>query len=62
MESSSLKELDPIGETWIPGGEDGNYFFFMLEDHITGGKNDLQRLISFFLSLTICQALILSGY
>jgi len=37
-------------------------FFFMLEDHITGGKNDLQGLISFFLSLTICQALILSGY
>lgn len=40
----------------------GQKLFFCLWDHITGGKNDLQRLISFFLSLTICQGLILSGY
>lgn len=60
MGSNFFKELEAKGETRIPGGEDGNYFF--LWDHITFGKNDLQRLISFFLSLTICQDLILSGY
>lgn len=31
-------------------------------DRVTGGKIDLQGLGSSFVSLTICQDLILSGY
>lgn len=62
MGSDFWKELDPRGDTQIPGGEDGNDFFFLMWDHVTGGKIDLQGLGSSFVSLTICQDLILSGY
>lgn len=65
MGSEFWKELDPRGDTGIPGGEDGNdffFFFFLVWDHVTAGKIDLQGLSSSFVSLTICQDLILSGY
>lgn len=42
MGSDFWKELDPRGDAQIPGGQDGNDFFFLMWDHVTGGKIDLQ--------------------
>lgn len=52
---SKRRHTDSRGRGW-------KWLFFLVWDHVTGGKIDLQGLSSSFVSLTICQDLILSGY